>query len=122
MHALVAGRMEQITRDVNNGEVYLTVTHGYRPMYYQYMHSIGWTAQPDAKGRVSIKKDLEFEGDRVMCVDLRTYVTIWKRDHPLLKLNKRAEEICGNLRTSRTCHRYPPPFCSISAGDGHASK
>ena len=44
VHALVAGRMEQITRDVDNGEVYLSVTHRYRPMYYRYMHSIGWTA------------------------------------------------------------------------------
>ena len=34
-----------------------------------------------------------------MYVDLRTYVTIWKRDHPLLKLNKRTEDIKGKAQS-----------------------
>ena len=37
VHALVAGWMEQVTRDVDNGKVYLPATHGCRPMYYRYI-------------------------------------------------------------------------------------
>ena len=105
--AWVNGQLERTTRDDDNEEVYLPLSSGYRPCYYRYMRDIGYIAKPDAKGRVKITTDPKFEGDMEQCyIDLRTYVRIWKRDYPKLKVSKPAEDICELCFRFANRHRF----------------
>ena len=86
--------MPRTTRDDNNGERYLPAANGYCPMYARYMHDIGFTSKTGAKGGITVSRDPSYTGESIKPTVLQTYVSIWKRDYPLLKLNKRTEDIC----------------------------
>ena len=120
VNAWVNGKLERVTRDDDNDEVYLPFSSEYRPMYYRYMNELGYIARPDAKGKIKVSNDETYEGHRMPYVCLRTYVTVWKRDYPKLKVSKAAEDICELCYRFANRHRFLAKHKCISPNDCNA--
>jgi hypothetical protein len=91
--------------DTPNG-LYLPASNGYRPCYYHYCDSLGYTAR--IRGR-QMKYQWTGEGDEPEVptyVSFPTYYYYWKEHHPNLKVKGKTEDICGFCFRMAHRHKY----------------
>ena len=78
----------------NKQDIYFPTSDGYRPCYYCYIKSLGYSAKPNASGVVAVTWDGGDMADAQTYVSLSTYVTIWCHHYTHLKESHPTEDIC----------------------------
>ena len=81
------------------------------------MNDIGFICKTGAKGGITVSRDPLYTGEIVKPMVYSCYQNIWKRDYPLLKLNKRAEDICELCFRFANRHKYLAKHRRHSAND-----
>lgn len=104
--------------DNNEDKMYLPISMGYRPCYFRYINSIGFSAKnlPDGTIKVVTAQKLDSDGaivhaggdevDPAKYIAWSTYFHIWKIKYPLLKVMKPVEDICQYCFMFANRHRY----------------
>ena len=103
---LVDGANGSGNRNNNEEDIYLPTSDGYRPCYYRYLKSLGYSAKPNASGTVAVTWDDNNMDDAPTYVSLSTYVTMWRHHYPHLKVSRPAEDICEMCYRFANRHRH----------------
>ena len=100
------GNNDVTLKEDNDDVVWLDCTAGPRPLYYRYALSQGYVVKPKKDGLDvrPVNPDLP-AAEQKRLVSLRTYVRIWKRDYPQLKVSKAHEDICALCVKFRNRHQ-----------------
>ncbi len=93
-------------RNNNEEDIYLPTSDGYRPCYYLYLKSLGYSAKPNASGTVAVTWDGNNMDDAPTYIGLSTYVTMWRHHYPHLKVSRPAEDICEMCYRFANRHRH----------------
>jgi hypothetical protein len=74
---LVDGAVGTVNYNNNEEDIYLPTSDGYRPCYYCYLKSLGYSAKPNASGVTNVTWDGPGNmADASNYVSLSTYVTV----------------------------------------------
>lgn len=125
---LVDGMMgPHVNKNENDAEnVYLPISDGYRRCYYRYLKSLGYSSYVAPNG--AVKYDVwnpngEHGPTPPKKVCLTTYVAMWKREYPRLKVSRPAEDICEYCYRFANKHKYLSSVTSTNnlglAGNEH---
>ena len=98
---VVDGARGLANRQDIDGNIYLTISMGYRNCYYRYMESLGYKVTVGPNGSLKAEGADGTED----AVALSTYYTKWKTDYPSLKVSRPAEDICYYCYTFANKHK-----------------
>lgn len=100
-----------------DSNIYLPTSDGYRPCYRRFMLERGYKTTTADDGKITHtwvgKKDEEGNrvvdvptADRPTIVCLSTYMNMWKRQYPHLKVSRPVEDTCGECYRFAMRHKY----------------